>query len=220
MSSPVLIWGATGQARVLADFLPDLGYRIVAFVDRNPEVTSPLPGIPLLTGEPGFRQWISQHPPPGALVALGGDRGGDRLALQELLAAAGCGILTVVHPSATVAGNAGIGPGSQILAGAVVGADASLGAAVILNTRASADHECRLEDGVHLAPAATLCGGVRVGRLTLIGAGAVVLPRIRIGAGVVVGAGSVVTRDLPDNVIAFGNPARIVRARLTPGDTP
>ncbi|MBL9173994.1 MAG: NeuD/PglB/VioB family sugar acetyltransferase [Verrucomicrobiales bacterium] len=220
MSSPVLIWGATGQSRVLADFLPDLGYRIVAFVDRNPGVTSPVPGIPLLNGEPGFREWIAHHPAPGALVAVGGDRGADRLALQELLATAGCTILTAVHPAATVAGSARIGVGSQILAGAVVGAAASLGAAVIINTRASADHECRLEDGVHLAPAATLCGLVQVGRGTLIGAGAVVLPRIRIGAGVVVGAGSVVTRDLPDNVIAFGNPARIVRARLTPGDTP
>jgi acetyltransferase-like isoleucine patch superfamily enzyme len=74
------------------------------------------------------------------------------------------------------------------------------------------DHECILADGVHIAPAATLCGLVTVGESTLIGAGATVLPRIHIGARSIVGAGAVVTRDLPDNVVASGNPARIIRA--------
>jgi acetyltransferase-like isoleucine patch superfamily enzyme len=90
----------------------------------------------------------------------------------------------------------------------VVAADAMLGAACIVNHKASVDHECRLGDGVHVAPGATLCGLVTVGDAAFIGAGAVVLPRLSIGADAVVGAGAVVTKDVPAGAVVTGNPAR------------
>ena len=52
---------------------------------------------------------------------------------------------------------------------------------------------------------------VRIGRNCWIGAGAIILPGITVGDNVVVGAGSVVTRDLPDSVVAVGNPCRVLR---------
>ena len=52
---------------------------------------------------------------------------------------------------------------------------------------------------------------VRIGKNCWIGAGAIILPGITIGDNVVVGAGSVVTKDLPDNVIAVGNPCKVLR---------
>ena len=65
--------------------------------------------------------------------------------------------------------------------------------------------------GVHLAPGAVLTGVVRVGDGALIGPNAVVLPRLTVGRGAIVGAGSVVTRDVPDGVVVYGNPARVQR---------
>lgn len=52
---------------------------------------------------------------------------------------------------------------------------------------------------------------VHIGKNCWIGAGAIILPGITIGDNVVVGAGSVVTKDLPDNVVAVGNPCRVLR---------
>ncbi|MBX3733565.1 MAG: acetyltransferase [Verrucomicrobiae bacterium] len=214
---PIVLWGATGQARVLADFLPELGFVIEALMDRDPGVPSLLPGVPVFRVEGAFRDWLRARPtPPAALVAIGGDRGGDRLGNQQWLRDVGCRLVTAIHPRAIVAATAQVGAGSQVLAGAVVGPGAALGEGVIVNTRAGVDHECRIGDGVHIAPGATLCGLVVVGALTFLGAGAVVLPRVRIGAGTVVGAGAVVTRDLPDNVVAYGQPARIIRTRPLP----
>ncbi|MCW5559392.1 MAG: acetyltransferase [Verrucomicrobiae bacterium] len=219
MPEPIVLWGATGQARVLADFLPGLGYFIESLIDRDPKVESPLAGVPILRGESAFREWVlARGQAPAALAAIGGDRGEDRLAAQQLMESLGCRIVTAVHPRATVSASAQMGRGSQVLAGAVVGPDSELGRGVIVNTRASVDHECRLSDGVHVAPGVTLCGLVQIGKLAFVGAGAVILPRIRIGENSVIGAGSVVTRDVPDNVIAFGNPVRIVRARTPPGN--
>ena len=84
-----------------------------------------------------------------------------------------------------------------------------------MNTAASVDHEARIARGVHIGPGAVLAGCVSVGEFTLIGTGAVVLPRIRIGANVVIGAGAVVTRDVPDGMLSYGNPARVVRKNNT-----
>ena len=123
-------------------------------------------------------------------------------------------IPTLVHHSAVVSTSAHIGENSHILAGAVIAPMVEIGEACIVNTNASVDHECVLAAGVHIAPGVTLCGCVRVGENTLIGAGSIVLPRIRIGANAVIGAGSVVTRDIPDCVVAFGNPAKIIKTIL------
>ncbi|MCF0132981.1 MAG: sugar O-acetyltransferase [Blautia sp.] len=53
---------------------------------------------------------------------------------------------------------------------------------------------------------------VVIGKNCWIGAGAIILPGITIGDNTVIGAGSVVTKDIPDNVIAVGNPCRVVRS--------
>jgi len=117
-----------------------------------------------------------------------------------------------VHPTAFVAANARLADGCQGLAHATVCVDVSMSEACIVNTACSIDHEVVLGKGVHVAPGASLAGCVSVGDYSLIGVGAVVLPRIKIGADVIIGAGSVVTKDVPDGVVAFGNPAKVRRA--------
>jgi sugar O-acyltransferase (sialic acid O-acetyltransferase NeuD family) len=185
---------------------------VTALFDNNPRVTPPWQGALLFHGEAGFTQWLANsRDADWFLVAIGGSRGSDRRRIQDDLVRHGMKPLVWFDPRSHVAQDAEIGLGSQVLMGACVGAEARLGQAVIINTRASIDHECRLEDGVHIAPGAVLCGLVQVRRDGFVGAGAVVLPRITIGQGSIVGAGSVVTRDIPDGVVAFGNPARVVR---------
>jgi sugar O-acyltransferase (sialic acid O-acetyltransferase NeuD family) len=101
----------------------------------------------------------------------------------------------------------------MICAGAIVLPRATLGRGVLLNTKASVDHDCVIGDFVHIAPGATLGGDVQVGAETFIGPGATVAARIRIGARAVIGAGAVVVRDVPDDVTAWGVPARITSDR-------
>jgi len=120
-----------------------------------------------------------------------------------------------IHSSARVSRHAEIGPGSVVMAGAVINAGARVGAHCIINSAASVDHDCLIADFAHVAPGATLGGNVHVGSGTMIGLGANVIHGIAIGAHTVIGAGSTVVRDVPSNVVAFGLPARVIRARAT-----
>jgi sugar O-acyltransferase (sialic acid O-acetyltransferase NeuD family) len=216
---PAVIWGSAGHAKVLADLIALRGGEVIALFD-NRQVPSALDGVPVHVGEHGFEAWAAGQADLGpvmAFVAIGGDHGRDRVDLLRRMAQRGLSLCSITHPQASVAATAVIRPGAQVLAQAVAAAGAVVGEACILNNRANVDHECVLEEGVHVAPGATLCGCVHVERYSMIGAGAVVLPRIRIGENAVVGAGAVVTRDVPPGAVVAGNPARLVRTRYERG---
>lgn len=119
-------------------------------------------------------------------------------------------MVSVVHPSASLATNVQIGTGTFISRNVAVSPLAKIGNYVILNTSSVIEHECLIKDGVHIAPGAVLAGNVIVGEGSFIGANAVVKQGVKIGKNVVVGAGAVVLRDVPDGMKVIGNPGRIV----------
>lgn len=206
----VILYGGTGQAKVVRPIIEHYGGRVVAVFDDTPGLAPPFPDIPIYQGWDAFIAWVTGQNCQGLgfSVTIGNPHGRVRLRLQELLKQQGLQPVTIAHCTAWVAENAAIGEGSQILAGAIVGDEAVLGKACIINTRASVDHENILQDGVEIGPGATLCGLVRMGVASWVGAGATVLPRISIGADAIVGAGAVVTRDVPAGVTVVGVPAR------------
>lgn len=138
------------------------------------------------------------------IIAIGNNKSRKRIAEDVLDKVE---FIKVISDSAIVS-NSEIGEGSQILQGAVVQIDTKIGKHCIVNTSASIDHDCILEDFSFVGPNATLCGGVKIGECSFIGAGSVILPGIKIGKNCMIGAGSVVTKDIPDNSTAYGNPAK------------
>ena len=206
----VILWGGTGQAKVVRPIIEHCGAKVVAVFDDTPGLAPPFPDMELYHGWEQFRTWIRSRDRRrvGFCVAIGNPHGRVRLRLHEQLAAEQLQPVTIAHPTAVIAENAIIGAGSQLLAGSIVAPEARLGRQCIVNTNASVDHEGILEDGVELAPGATLCGLVHVGVNGWVCAGATVLPRVNIGADAVVGAGAVVLRDVPDGVTVVGVPAR------------
>ena len=211
-----VLWGSGGHAKVLAGAITKLGGRVLAVFDNDPQAQPVLPGVPLYIGLSGWRSWLASHDngtPVAGLAAIGGARGAARLEAHALFRDAGLRLGPFCHPDSSVCVTAVLGQGVQILARAVVAADANLGEACIVNHAASVDHECELSTGVHIAPGATLCGLVSVGANSMIGAGAVILPRVQIGARCIVGAGAVVLHNVLDDEIVAGNPARAIRMR-------
>ncbi len=209
----LVIWGASGHALVVAAIIRARGdFEVYGFLDDldNTRYGEEFCGASILGGKEQLDrlpQLRIQH------LILGFGNCEARLRLGVLLREKGFFLVTAVHPRATVAPDVLIGAGTVIAAGAVVNPNSRIGDNVIINTASSVDHECVVEDGAHICPGTHLAGGVRIGRGAWIGIGATIIDRISIGAGSIIGAGAVVTRDIPDNAVAYGVPARIVRRK-------
>lgn len=116
--------------------------------------------------------------------------------------------INLIHPSAILAPDIVIGTGNIICAGSVIETDCVIGNHCVINTNSSVNHDCNISDFVHIAPGSVLCGTVTIGCATLVGAGTTVIPRIIIGENCTIGSGSNVVRNIPANVVAFGNPCK------------
>ena len=209
----VVIWGASGHARVVADIVRLMAcHEVVGFLDNidSFRIGQAFDGGVVLGGE----EQLSALRSAGVdYVALGVGDNNARLKLGDIALEAGFKLVTAVHPAATVANNAHLAEGAVLCAGSVVNPCAHVGRLAIINTRASVDHDCEIGEGVHLAPGVCVAGNVRVGRATMLGVGSVVRDGIVIGEQSVIGAGAVVVSDLPDNVTAYGVPAKAMTKR-------
>lgn len=193
----IYLYGASGHAKVIKDIIEANGNQVLGYVDDNVELNE-------------FESLEVSHTASGRsplIISIGNNRIRKRIA--ESLES---DYETAVHPTASVSPSATIGKGSVVMAGAIINSSAIVGNHCIVNTGVSVDHECELGDYVHLSPHATLCGNVRVGEGSWIGAGAVVIQGIKIGKWSIVGAGAVVTHDVPDYTEVVGVPARPVKS--------
>lgn len=207
---PVVIWGASGHALVVADIVRLMGgYEITGYLDDvSPHRAGEPYGGATVCGGRGALEQLRHDGVEHVALGVGNCRA--RLALAREARELGFQLVTAIHPSAIVAASASIGEGSVLCAGSVVNPGAKLGVAVIVNTSASVDHECILGDAAHICPGAHLAGRVNVGECTAVGIGSAVRDNIAIGADSVIGAGAAVLADLPANVTAYGVPARII----------
>ena len=205
------VFGAGGHGKVVADIAIQAGWRVLALLDDNPELAeSTVLGLRVIVGRDGIEDLLRSDD----LVALGIGSNAVRMRIQRELENRGIRVQTIISRHAVVSSWARIGRGTVVMPGAIVNAGAVIGDGVILNTGAVVEHDCEIGDFAHVSPNSTIGGTAKVGRLSQVAIGASVLPRVRVGARTILGAGSVATRDLPDDVIAYGVPARI-RRRLS-----
>jgi sugar O-acyltransferase (sialic acid O-acetyltransferase NeuD family) len=210
LPAEVFLCGVIGQAKHIRPIVEHYGSKLTAVFDERVNLSSPFDDVPIYHDWDEFVDWIDRKDKSalGFCIGFGAPRGRERLELHEKLTQMGLQPVPVIHPSAIIAESAIIGTGSQIMAGSIIGPEARLGTSCIINAKVNVDHDNILENGVEIAPGATLCGVVTVGENTFIGAGATVLPGIKIGRDAVVGAGSVVTKDVPDKTTVIGIPAK------------
>jgi sugar O-acyltransferase (sialic acid O-acetyltransferase NeuD family) len=205
----VLIIGAGGHARVVADILLASDTPVTGFLDDKPDSwgTSWM-GISVLGPVASFQDYA----PTGLVLGIGSNADRFRIA-EQLDRAAGQLWRNAIHPSAIISPSVRLGRGIVVCAGAIINPDATIGDHTIVNTAATIDHDGEIADAVHIAPGVHLAGQVRVGTGALLGIGTTVIPGRTIGAWSVLGAGCVVTSDIPAHTTAVGVPARVIRRR-------
>jgi sugar O-acyltransferase (sialic acid O-acetyltransferase NeuD family) len=210
----IFIIGAGGHAKVVIDaLLLSDSYRVMGILGIAEEVGREVLGIPII-GTNAELEATRAEGYVAAAIAIGsvGDASA-RITAARAAKDAGLRLPSIVHPAAVVSPHATLDEGVFVAAGAVVGPGARIGACAIVNSGAVVDHDCDVGDFAHISPGAALSGGVKVGARTHVGTGSSVIQYVTIGSDVLVGAGAVVVSDIAHGVVAFGNPARIIRVR-------
>jgi len=210
-SLDVVVYGAGGHAKVVAEILRLNGHRVVGFIDgvNADRKGADFYGAKVLGGDEVLEDLLRAG---AENVVLGFGDNRLRCKTAERLVKMGFRLVSALHPNAVCAADVSIGEGTVVASGAVVGPSSRIGRNVIVNTQASLDHDCVVGDGAHVGPGAIVTGVVEVGECAWIGAGAVIADHKSIGADAIVGAGAVVVKDVPDAVVVIGVPARVSRA--------
>jgi sugar O-acyltransferase (sialic acid O-acetyltransferase NeuD family) len=117
-------------------------------------------------------------------------------------------------PTAVIASTATLAEGVLVNAASAIGAKSRLEPFAIVNRSASIGHDAKIEAYATLGPGCILCGSTVIGRGAFIGAGAIVNPEVTVGANCIIGAGAVVVRDVGDNCVAVGNPAKVIKTGI------
>lgn len=201
MKEKVIVIGASGHGKVVADIILQSGDHVVGFLDDNPEAGKTFVGFPVLGRTDNFIEYSDVK----YIVAIG------NVKIREKIVQKMTNVLwyTAIHPKATISSiDTSIGEGSVVMADAVVNAGARIGRHCIINTGAVVEHDNRIEDYVHVSVGAKLAGNVHVGKRTWIGIGATVSNNISICSDCMIGAGAVVVKDLKIANTYIGTPAK------------
>lgn len=195
----LLIIGAGGHGKVIADIALKVGYTDISFVDDS--ATDSCMGFPVIgkcDESESFNDGKTDF-----IIGIGNNRVRKNIAEKYSL-----NWVSLVHPSARIAVNTSIGNGTVVMAGAVINTSAVIGKHCVINTNSVVEHDNIISDYVHISPGAVLGGTVHVGENTHIGIGAAVINNIDICGNCIVGAGAVVVNAINEEGTYIGVPAK------------
>ena len=190
VNKKVIIIGASGHGKVVADIIRANGDEVIGFLDddRNKSVL-------------GTVEAYGSYSEAEFVIGIGNTE------IRQSISRLPLNWYTAIHPSAVISPGIEIGEGTVIMANAVVNADAYIGKHCIINTGAIVEHDNKIFDYAHISVGAKLGGTVNIGQGTWIGIGAVVSNNLNICSGCIVGAGAVVIKDISEKGTYVGIPA-------------
>lgn len=208
---PIVVVGGGGHAKVLIGEIKRLGgFKIRGYVAL--EDTGKILDIPFLGTDMTLSLLISEEPDCMAAIGIGSIEPSEkRKNVYDHIVDLGFRCPPLVSNRACVGEDVIIGDAAVVFAGAVINPGTHLGCGCIINTNATIEHDCRIDEFSHIAPGATLSGNVHIGAFTLVGTGASVRQGIEIGAKCLIGAGAAVIRDCEGPGRYAGVPARRIQ---------
>lgn len=208
----IILVGAGGHALSVIDSIRSKQeYEIIGITELGYAVGEHVSGCEIL-GNDSVLKSVFDSGVKYAFVAVGSI---GSTALREklylLLENIGFVLPAVVDISSNIGSGISLGAGTYIGKNTVVNAKSTVRDMAIINTGAIIEHGCTINEFAHIGPGAVVCGDAKIGAGTHVGANATIIQGVMIGDNSIIGAGSTVVHDMPNKVIAYGNPCKVVR---------
>ncbi|MCD4651263.1 MAG: acetyltransferase [Candidatus Cloacimonetes bacterium] len=210
----LVVFGTSGHARVCIDIIRLTNeYEIAGLLDKYLPLNSERFELKVIGNDADLPDLIQHYNLENCFIAIGDNSLRAKVAESVRKAAPKLLFPAIIHPSACVAKDVIIGTGTVVMAGTVINPGTTIGDFCIINTGAVVDHDCNIGSYSSIAPGSILGGNVNIGKYSAVSLGANIIHGKVVGSHTVIGASAVVLKNIPDNVVAYGNPCQIVRHR-------
>lgn len=210
----VVLFGGGNQAHYTADIIEkEKKYKIIGIIDSKHQVGTTLHGYPVIGRQEDIGELVVTYSIDGGIVTIGDNWSRYRIVRQIESLLPTFQWFNAIHPSVIIGNGVNIGVGVVAMAGCIINPRTKIGNFTFFATGAQIDHDCEVNDYASVSAGSLTGGYVVLGKFSALTLGVTVLDRLKIGENCLIGAGSLVLKDVPDNVVAYGTPCRVIRTR-------
>jgi sugar O-acyltransferase (sialic acid O-acetyltransferase NeuD family) len=214
----IVLFGGGLHARYCIDTIEkEAKYKIVGITDPYKEIGADLYGYKVIGRQEDLLRLIPEYDIYGGLITIGDNW--ERKHAFDIIHGIKPDFVFVntIHPSAHIGRDVEMGVGNVIMVASIINPGARIGNFCFVATAAHIEHDNIMQDFSSISAGSITGGKVEIGRYAAITLGVTVVDRLKIGENSVVGSGALVLENVPDNVLVYGSPAKVIRSRK-PGE--
>jgi sugar O-acyltransferase (sialic acid O-acetyltransferase NeuD family) len=212
----ILLFGGGNQVHYTIDIIEkENKYEIVGIIDSVHEIGTERYGYNVLGRQENLSDIVKEHNIDAGIITIGDNWSRSIVYNAITKQMPSFQFVNAIHPSVIIGKNVDLGFGVVMMAGVIVNPLAKIGNFTFFATGCQIEHDCIIEDYASVSAGSVMGGYVTIGKFSAITLGVTILDRLKIGENSVIGSGSLVIKDIPDNVLAHGNPINKIRARMT-----
>jgi sugar O-acyltransferase (sialic acid O-acetyltransferase NeuD family) len=213
MKKLVLIGGGNQASYTIDIIEKENKYKIVGIIDSIHDIGSDRFGYKIIGRQENLRELIKKYSIDVGVISIGDNWLRSCVWSKIIEQVPNFEFVNAIHPSVVIGNNVEVGVGVVAMAGCIFNPNAVIEDFTFFATGAKVEHDCHIGKFASISGGSTLGGYVDVGKFSAITLGVTVVDRIRIGEHSVVGSGSLVLKNVPDNVLVYGIPSKIIRER-------
>jgi sugar O-acyltransferase (sialic acid O-acetyltransferase NeuD family) len=210
----ILLFGGGNQVHYTIDIIEkENKYEIAGIIDSVHPIGADRYGYKVLGRQENLTEIVEEHKIDAGLITIGDNWSRSIVYNAIIKQMPKFQFVNAIHPSVIIGKNVELGFGVVMMAGVIVNPLAKIGNFTFFATGCQVEHDCIIEEFASVSAGSIMGGYVTIGKFSAITLGVTILDRLKIGENSVIGSGSLVLKDIPNNVLAHGNPINKVRAR-------